>query len=242
LDKGPLFNAINFAALLDDPYNSPLGGSDGAVSCTINRTVMSIRIDTFLCPSDGVGDQGWTGGSNYRANLGAERGYAPGPDDIGPFSAVYSTTPAMISDGLGNTAAFSEKLKGALHERRIDLRRAAVQGGLGTKSTVEDSIRDCVSKPLEDRRVLSKTGLCWFETSHLQTTYNHVLVPNSSLPDCVNQPETPPGFVAARSNHARGVDVAFIDGSVRFISSDIVPQVWRAIGTRAGGEPTPDAF
>jgi prepilin-type N-terminal cleavage/methylation domain-containing protein len=41
---------------------------------------------------------------------------------------------------------------------------------------------------------------------------------------------------AARSNHVHGVNVALADGSVRFVGNDINPAVWRALGTKAGGE------
>jgi prepilin-type N-terminal cleavage/methylation domain-containing protein/prepilin-type processing-associated H-X9-DG protein len=47
-----------------------------------------------------------------------------------------------------------------------------------------------------------------------------------------------PNFAAltARSYHGPGVNAAFVDGSVRFITNDIPQAVWRALGTRNGGE------
>ena len=38
------------------------------------------------------------------------------------------------------------------------------------------------------------------------------------------------------SYHPGGVNVAFLDGSVRFIKETINRTTWRAMGTRAGGE------
>jgi prepilin-type processing-associated H-X9-DG protein len=41
---------------------------------------------------------------------------------------------------------------------------------------------------------------------------------------------------AARSEHPGGVNVAMCDGSVRFVSENVNLEIWRALGTRAGGE------
>jgi prepilin-type N-terminal cleavage/methylation domain-containing protein len=53
-------------------------------------------------------------------------------------------------------------------------------------------------------------------------------VPNNSL-----------GHVEdSNSLHSQGVHILFCDASVQSINDDIDPQVWEAVGTRAGGEPT----
>ncbi len=41
---------------------------------------------------------------------------------------------------------------------------------------------------------------------------------------------------AARSKHAGGVNAAFGDGSIRFVTNSILPATWRAVGTMTGGE------
>ena len=43
-------------------------------------------------------------------------------------------------------------------------------------------------------------------------------------------------WASARSQHTGGVNVVFADGSVRFVSSSIDANLWRALGSRAGGE------
>jgi prepilin-type N-terminal cleavage/methylation domain-containing protein/prepilin-type processing-associated H-X9-DG protein len=46
--------------------------------------------------------------------------------------------------------------------------------------------------------------------------------------------------LTARSHHNNGVNVAFADGSVRFISDNVNAATYQALGTRAGGEPLGD--
>src|SRR4051794_36145829 len=41
----------------------------------------------------------------------------------------------------------------------------------------------------------------------------------------------------SNSMHPQGVNIMFCDGSVQTINNDIDPDVWVALGTRAGGEP-----
>ena len=99
----------------------------------------------------------------------------------------------------------------------------------------------------------------WLTPSMGGSTYSHKTTPNSAVKDqingcesdakdlppgsrlnCVQQPATGPTagdtFAAARSEHVGGVMAAMADGSIKFYSNDINPDVWAALGTRAGGE------
>ncbi|MBU6239777.1 MAG: DUF1559 domain-containing protein, partial [Planctomycetes bacterium] len=44
------------------------------------------------------------------------------------------------------------------------------------------------------------------------------------------------GIFGARSNHSSGVQMVRCDGSVSFVANSIDLRVWRAYGTRSGGE------
>jgi prepilin-type N-terminal cleavage/methylation domain-containing protein/prepilin-type processing-associated H-X9-DG protein len=76
-----------------------------------------------------------------------------------------------------------------------------------------------------------------------------IQTPNSPTPDimvpmfCVSRPElglpcSDGGNVykAARSRHPGGVNVGFADGSIHFVSNDVQPAVWKALGTMNGAE------
>jgi len=86
-------------------------------------------------------------------------------------------------------------------------------------------------------------GGSWLFSSYGHTWYNHVHTPNSPLPDCACKANldsildgNTSGAHTARSLHRGGVNVAFGDGATRFINGSIELQVWRALGTEAGGE------
>lgn len=43
-------------------------------------------------------------------------------------------------------------------------------------------------------------------------------------------------MVGTSSYHPGGVNVGFLDGSVRFVKASVNPNTWWAIATKAGGE------
>jgi prepilin-type processing-associated H-X9-DG protein len=62
-------------------------------------------------------------------------------------------------------------------------------------------------------------------------------------PPCVlEETATAPQRRAARSRHPGGVQVAMLDGAVRFISDNININTWRALSTMAGKDTLPDSY
>jgi prepilin-type N-terminal cleavage/methylation domain-containing protein/prepilin-type processing-associated H-X9-DG protein len=237
LEQGILFERLNFEVEMDDPYRYP----KPAVILGPNRTAMSATLAVFLCPSDAPrGDPGWTGGCNYRVNLGTDRWdtIQESPTD-GPLMSVRCTTPAAIRDGLSNTVAFGEKLRGRVSDPVANPRTDMFRGGLGAPYTADESLDACLAG-FDPTRFLTAAGLTWSVGDPSQTCYNHIIGPNSTMPDCCLFGGDPiSGIVAARSNHPGGVQAAMADGSVRFFKTSIDRRVWRAVGTRAGGEIIP---
>ena len=68
--------------------------------------------------------------------------------------------------------------------------------------------------------------------------YSHVNLPNTKA--CYFSGDTTGStfrsLVGASSNHPGGVNVAFLDGSVKFIKNSISVTTWWALATKAGGE------
>jgi hypothetical protein len=104
LEQGAFFNAINFA------------GWAAAPGTPLNRTVQQVTLSDLLCPSDLDRLTAPYGHVNYCATAGTDHNFAPKGAPSGLFAqAPYS--PAAIGfsgilDGLGQTAAMSERVKG----------------------------------------------------------------------------------------------------------------------------------
>ncbi len=211
-------------------------------------------IKLFLCPSDRMEPVSmatattWLGPTNYAACIGSGTtgGVAPfgSPWNAdGLFRARDALKLTDCPDGLSNTAALSESLLGEGDESTTgptppgDVQRVYRYPSFG--STLNDaSCASAVSWNFNRRR-----GFLWATGELRCSSYNHYDVPNAPTPDCITNDLTPGpaqltavGFRAARSLHSGGVNVAFGDGSVRFVAETVQRDVWRAVGTRAGGE------
>lgn len=241
IEQGALFNGINI--LLDRSRSeTPAVGLDPA-----NRTSLGVRLGLFLCPSD---TSGLEPGNHYRAAVGPnpyEHDSPWSPGGGGAFPGLDATTDRDFRDGLSQTAGFSERLGGKGSESRFDRRRDLWFSGVADVQKVRDSdvmFAACavLTGPSPRSEWWAKSGATWAAGRYADTLYNHVAPPNWSGADCsANQPFGLPGdisggAISARSLHPGGVNVLMMDGSVRFTKQGIDPAVWRAIGSRSGGE------
>lgn len=203
------------------------------------------RFPVFLCPSD----RQVPGSTNYRANMGYGPGiFGPEPPTIsgylgnvsGAFVHGRSTRPAEFRDGLSHTILFSEKLIGdgdpSHYTPWTDYHFLTRPDLL----TADDAANSCGKLSKKDPLHASYGGWTWYFGGWNSTWYNHILPPNSAVPDCSNGSFATagggPGSYAARSYHTNGVNAVFADGSTRFVSNYIDLSIWRALSTRNGGE------
>jgi prepilin-type processing-associated H-X9-DG protein len=207
-----------------------------------NETASRTRVNLFLCPSDAVNGQvpGLADfGSNYVANNGSGTiGFGLIASGDGMFNQV-PVRHGDIADGLSNTVAFSESTLGngqvpasaATADPRLVV--LEVPGGNDTTPAACDGAAGTFS---------AKRGGKWIDGHYGNTLYNHYYTPNPAGKwDCGNGSHNK-GLSTARSYHTGGVNVAFADGSVRFVSNSVPLDVWRAISTRNTGEVVPGNF
>jgi prepilin-type N-terminal cleavage/methylation domain-containing protein/prepilin-type processing-associated H-X9-DG protein len=260
LEQQPLYNAYNFSFNVYDMNNNTF----------INSTVGYVQLAALLCPSDSSPrtNPPW-GTLNYFGNAG-------GPGQIRTFSGtiiannwdnVSSDGPigtGAITDGLSNTALFSERLHGFKDGRVVypgsdsDAKRGEFQlktykstknlGRAGATQALA-MISECKGLPGSQASSYSwPCGWVWFVGHPWQlenSSYNHVGTPNMLVCHASDQngwggpdPIFPPS-----SNHSGGVNIAFTDGSVKFVKDSIDTATWWGLGTRAGREVvSADAF
>jgi prepilin-type N-terminal cleavage/methylation domain-containing protein/prepilin-type processing-associated H-X9-DG protein len=232
LDDRPLYDSMNFSvsALQGAPW-SP------------NGTAIRVQVSLFLCPADrwpaGEPNGAW---SNYAANLGVFRRTASTWDN-GAFPQIAGASPlAGFTDGMSNTAAMSEYVLGVLPTfpppSFFD-----PKGPIYTTPSLLLGPADFNQFTIECHNINPSVGVVgvwskgeyWHRGGYIHTGYNHVLPPNDH--SCtVGGGAVQEGAFTASSHHASAVNVVFADGHLRAIPSSIDLSVWRAIGTRNGGE------
>jgi prepilin-type N-terminal cleavage/methylation domain-containing protein/prepilin-type processing-associated H-X9-DG protein len=243
MDQATLYAQVNFRAGIvpSDNYQYPLD-REWITVIQINQTVANTRVATFLCPSDSRVP--FPSGNSYRGNVGV------GPLDLtqwespdsgnGFFHELFVISPAQITDGMSHTACLSERIMGSNGtSNHMPFQDAYMQ--LYWALTADDALRICMistTGPFASERY-SKMGSSWMWTGRERTTYTHTQAPNGKIPDCLSPGcISAPGMTTARSYHPGGVNVLYGDGSVRWVSSGIDQTIWRAHGTRSGGEVT----
>jgi prepilin-type processing-associated H-X9-DG protein len=170
--------------------------------------------------------------------------YDPG-NVAGAFHAQRAMRPRDFHDGLSSTAFYSERVLGDHDPDVYDPWRDYVRfvgNGLGMDvCTPDQMIADCRDGIAPGAPHASYVGVTWLFGGWVQTAYNHILTPNSPIPDCAYDSEQFPNgghaAMTARSHHPGGVNVVFGDAHVEFVSQQVDLGVWREMSTRAGTLP-----
>jgi prepilin-type N-terminal cleavage/methylation domain-containing protein/prepilin-type processing-associated H-X9-DG protein len=243
--------------------NPPDDASGGADSIP-QMTVLTLQISTLLCPSDGNPGSSGTflvggvnklvGASNYPSNIGLNRRISGGRPDLswklnGPNyvaswdSTVNETTNlASFHDGTSTTAIFSEWVKGQAVPTGSAKDGLAEVYNLGQNSDFFNTdlqfAQLCNTVPITSFNQQWQWKGEWWAYGPTMI-YSHTQAPNrtSCVYHDINQDTRGTiTMIPPSSNHPGGVNLLFMDGSVRFIKNSVSYRAWYALATPAYGE------
>ena len=224
LDQRPVYDAANFDLGFGDVSDPP-----AYLGLFENGTVRRVSLSVFLCPGGGGGEgpldlgrgSGHVAGSpgHYVASAGwmdSSRSPIEGSGVLYPNSRVPI---GGIRDGTGETLMIGERSR--------NLAEAAWAGSFGSRS---------LPAPLCTKSgwpVRSCVGLMFLLMGRTGPSFD---ILSGSVP-AGNTPNAPgAGADGFWSRHPGGCLFLFCDGSVRFLKATLAPQVFQALGSRAGGE------
>jgi prepilin-type processing-associated H-X9-DG protein len=206
------------------------------VSSTGQVTGGPKKLALFGCPSDPIATGELTGeGHSYYINDGHGGTLRDGFYQTEELDRVR---PRDITDGLSNTVALAERraIPDAVNVGTNFADDAVWGKRITRKTSAYIADFDLFADECEAHSVVPLL------TIFLPHNYNHIQTPNRH--SCYNgSPDErfafSPMAITSSSLHSGMVYAAFADGSVRAITDSIDRQVWRAIGTRHGGELVP---
>ena len=175
-------------------------------------------------------------------------------------TAKGGATPlAAITDGTSNTAMHSEFLRGkntrvgrqAVYTSTLQSQNSTIPyspypaaGGWGPTLSL---VASTCQPNLSTTATADYKGATWADgQAGAGGSYSHLIAPNKPTCYFANKAFATAGesfighdditMINASSYHPGGVNVGFLDGSVKFIKDTISLATWGAIATRAGGE------
>ena len=236
IEQGNLQSLLAFQV----PPMVAFGAGFDPVAVGQNENAAKTSVPVLTCPSDKERvPNSLYGGISYPANAGSginQIGVATDDGSVSNADGVIFQRSKIgfrdVTDGTSNTVVFGEQLLGDginSAPAGTDFRRRVVELPMATQTT--DAACAAGSAPAWS----GQRGAKWINGHMADAMYNHYFVPNAKVPDCHN------GFhnfaiTSARSAHVGGVQVALVDGSVRFVSENLDLTNWRGIATRDGGE------
>jgi prepilin-type N-terminal cleavage/methylation domain-containing protein/prepilin-type processing-associated H-X9-DG protein len=245
------FNALNFS-------QTAIWGTDGSNPLiidgfNINYSARHVKINSLICPSDsnegGLNDP-QSPHTSYGENRGLNRynsgwyttgiGYFMGHDTVRCQTLNF----ASVQDGLSQTAAFSEfvKGKGLMLTDGLHMTYLLPSGGLQLFPQGDPDADYKLALACQ-----STNSFGWDFKGEIWTLgdsgrgggYYHNQPPNRKA--CVGSFNTTgdESLIGASSYHPGGANVLLMDGSVKFGKSGTDIRVWQALGTRDRGELIP---
>lgn len=250
LEQRVLSSEIDFTLGYDQQVD------DGKVTTADGVVVQltALRVPTYLCPSE-IRDEVRSPDNyplNYAVNLGTWFVYDPSTERGGPgaFYPNSRLTSGAFLDGSSSTIALAEVKAWNPYYRNAAAANPTMPTTAAELKTLGGDFKD------------SSGHTEWVDGRAHQIGFTTVFRPNRKIEisetsgspavtvdydrvDWTNQQEgksdtvSTYAAVTARSYHEGGVNVAMMDGSMRWIPNDIDLNIWRAYSTRAGEELIP---
>jgi prepilin-type N-terminal cleavage/methylation domain-containing protein/prepilin-type processing-associated H-X9-DG protein len=215
LEQQPLYNSINLLA-------------SGLLDSSANDTAALTSLACFLCPSD-VGDP--PNGTNYAGNTGISLQKYGYNGIISPKRVGFES----LTDGASQTAAFAEIVLGARNSRESRRMVYSTPDNLYRAKDFDKFTEECRNLNTANAPIVfDRRGYGWLECDYSYTLYNHANPINSN--NCAINGSLQNGAWLAGSLHPNGGNVVFSDGHVKFVEGSVDFVLWRALGSRAGGE------
>jgi prepilin-type N-terminal cleavage/methylation domain-containing protein len=234
IEQAEMFNHINFYVQPFAPDQT--GDPSIATGAGPNETVARVSVAVFLCPSDydRMPSRPW-GQTNYRSCNGSSWSGRAGDGMFGQSTRIRT---ANVRDGLSNTAALSERIRGHDDYQTVDYASDLFRNAAPwTEETFRDwcnELSDAEASTFPRDPSVANSGMNWLEGNMTWTRYNHLLPPGSK--SCANGLTWDGVGMTANSRHDHLVSLLLGDGSVRFVKYSVFPGIWRALGTISGGE------
>ncbi len=237
----PYIEQANLAGLIDWNVSSEF---------TSNPTAAKTRVAIYMCPSE-INDRARTTPTmihyplNYAFNEGTWFIYDPVTGNVGDgvFHPNRAFKAADLADGMSNTLGVAEVK--AYQPNMWDTNNPATLG-------VAPPANPAAASAFYGGTFDSNGHTEWVEGDVHESGVTTTFTPNANVPytnagitysiDITSMRDgestTAPTYAAitSRSFHTGLVNGLMMDGSVRTISSNIDLGIWRAVGTRAGGE------
>ena len=237
LDQANLFEQVDLTRGWDD-----------------QQAIDGLKVPVFACPSDPLADKArpFSDGrptlypTTYGFNFGTFFIYDPatGRTGDGVFTPNTARRLAEVSDGTSNTLLAAEVRAWQDYTRNGGPPTPAVPGSIAGASVIVESGPN-----------FKTTGHTeWPDGRVHHTGFTTAMTPNTAVP--ITAPQASPdadynswqegrdgrngspthAIITSRSHHPAQVNALYLDGRVEAVSDGVEVGVWRAMGTRAGGE------
>jgi prepilin-type processing-associated H-X9-DG protein len=259
----PLTTVMECCSTSDPKARSPANASYNAYASAAGIFICPSDPNTGAIISENNYRYNFGGATPYGGWV-APGNMARSPDN-GAFTIGKALKVKDITDGLSKTVFFAERNKGSLSTAGSTLTPDDMAGDYNKDLTMNvaadvTALMSYAQSYNPQPNSFDFTGLGRWDRDQIQfpasytngwpiagytsTCYNHVAPPNWQYHDLGNKSnivDTPGehAIVSARSQHRGIVNVCFGDGSVSPIADGIDLQLWRALGTRNGGDSTP---